>query len=96
VHGRVLLVGDSAGYVDALTGEGLSLAFGCAQAAVARIAAGDLAAYERDYARITRRYRWITSALLWATQYSPVRERVVPIARRAPGVFDLAVRQLAR
>ena len=29
--GRVLLVGDAAGYVDALTGEGLGIAFGAAE-----------------------------------------------------------------
>ncbi len=33
--GRVLLVGDAAGYVDALTGEGIALGLGQARAAVA-------------------------------------------------------------
>ena len=33
VAGRVLLVGDAAGYVDALTGEGLGIAFGGAELA---------------------------------------------------------------
>ena len=37
VAGRVLLVGDAAGYVDALTGEGLALAFAQAEAAVAAL-----------------------------------------------------------
>ena len=32
--GRVLLVGDAAGYIDALTGEGMGLAFGAAEALV--------------------------------------------------------------
>ena len=32
--GRVLLVGDAAGYVDALTGEGLAMGFRCADAAL--------------------------------------------------------------
>ncbi len=41
VAGRVLLVGDAAGYLDALTGEGLALSFRCAAAAVERIVAGD-------------------------------------------------------
>jgi flavin-dependent dehydrogenase len=94
VAGRVLLVGDAAGYVDALTGEGLSIGFSCARAAVDRICDGDLPRYERDYARITRRYRLITSTLLWATQYRPVRSRIVPTAERLPRVFQAAVRQL--
>ena len=36
--GRVLLVGDAAGYVDALTGEGLGLAFGAAELLVNAVA----------------------------------------------------------
>ena len=106
VAGRVLLVGDAAGYVDALTGEGLSIGMACARAAVQRVhdalriadpaAHGSIgiAGYEGDYRRITRRYRLITSSLLWATQYRPVRERIVPVAQRLPRVFELAVRQL--
>ena len=40
VAGRVLLVGDAAGYVDALTGEGIALGLAQARAAVAAVAAG--------------------------------------------------------
>src|ERR1700751_2933998 len=45
--GRVLLVGDAAGYVDALTGEGLGLAFGAAELLVNCV----LAARPQDYDR---------------------------------------------
>ena len=47
VSGRVLLVGDAAGYVDALTGEGIAVGLASARAAVAAIAAGTPTAYER-------------------------------------------------
>ena len=40
-RGRVLLAGDASGYVDALTGEGISLGLAHARAAVAAVAAGD-------------------------------------------------------
>ena len=40
--GRVALVGDAAGYVDAITGQGLSLAFRSAQALIAALVAGAL------------------------------------------------------
>ena len=49
VAGRVLLVGDAAGYEDALTGEGMSLAVKQAGAAVAAIAADRPGDYERDW-----------------------------------------------
>jgi flavin-dependent dehydrogenase len=96
VAGRVLLVGDSAGYVDALTGEGLSMAFACARAAVGRIVEGRPDRYEHDYRGITRRYRLITKALLSVAGQPLLRRGVVPLAERAPWLFAAAVNQLAR
>jgi len=96
VHGRVLLVGDAAGYLDALTGEGLALAFGCARALVTRVAAEEAGDYERDYRVISRRYRLITSALLAAAGRPALRRRLVPVAARLPRLFGAAVDQLAR
>jgi flavin-dependent dehydrogenase len=96
VQGRVLLVGDAAGYVDALTGEGLALAFGCARALVARIVAGRTERYERDYLALSRRYRLLTTALVSAATRPALRRRLVPVACRAPWLFRAAVGQLAR
>jgi flavin-dependent dehydrogenase len=95
VAGRVLLVGDAAGYLDALTGEGLALSFRCAEALVARVAADDVAGYEGDYRRISRQYRWLTSGLLWASGVPSVRRRIVPAATRLPPAFRAAVNALA-
>jgi len=95
VAGRVALVGDAAGYVDALTGEGLAIGFASAAALVERITAGDVEAYEPDYRRITRRYRLITTALLSATEHPMLRRHVVPAARRLPRLYQGAVDTLA-
>ena len=46
--GRVLLVGDAAGYVDALTGEGLGLAFGAAELLVKSVVAERPDTYDRQ------------------------------------------------
>lgn len=94
--GRVLLVGDAGGYVDALTGEGVALAVAQARAAVAAIVADDPQRYERDWRTVTRRYRLLTATLLGATSIDPVRRLLVPTAERLPGVFSLAVNSLAR
>ncbi|UQX89164.1 NAD(P)/FAD-dependent oxidoreductase [Jatrophihabitans telluris] len=94
-NGRVLLVGDAAGYVDALTGEGLAIAFRCAAAAVARIVEGRPARYEHDYLRITRRYRAMTHTLLAAGRSERARPLIVPAATRMPFVFRRAVAALA-
>ncbi|MEV5428169.1 NAD(P)/FAD-dependent oxidoreductase [Streptomyces sp. NPDC052701] len=94
--GRVLLVGDAAGYVDALTGEGIALALAQASAAVRAVVSGDPAAYEREWRRLTRRHRWLTHALLGATRVLPVRAALVPAAQRLPWLFSAAVDALAR
>ncbi len=95
VAGRVLLVGDAAGYVDALTGEGIAVALACARALVECVAADDPGAYERRWLAASRRYRTITSSLLWARRQPILASRIVPLAARLPRVFGAAVQQLA-
>jgi len=96
VAGRVLLVGDAGGYVDALTGEGVAMAVAQARAAVAALLDDDPARYEREWHQVTRRYRLLTGSLLGAARFGPVRRALVPTAERLPGVFAAAVDALAR
>lgn len=93
--GRVLLVGDAAGYIDALTGEGMGLAFGAAEALVNCVVRDQPSAYDGQWRTLTRRYRMLTAALLKATGCNPVRSRIVPAATVLPRVFTAAVNQLA-
>jgi flavin-dependent dehydrogenase len=95
VVGRVLLVGDAAGYVDALTGEGIAVGLASASAAVEAIATGTPTAYERNWWRLSRRYRWITEGLLWARSHRSTARLIVPGAQRIPGLMATAVNQLA-
>ena len=85
--GRVLLVGDAGGYVDALTGEGLSLAFHEADAAIAAIRANRPRQYARAHARITRLYRWTTGLLLFVARRAWLRRRVVRALTADPVFF---------
>ncbi len=96
VAGRVLLAGDAAGYVDALTGEGLAVAFDTAEALVDCLARDRPERYEQEWVRRSRRSRWLTSGLLWARLHPTLGPRVVPLAARAPGLFSLAVHQVSR
>jgi flavin-dependent dehydrogenase len=93
--GRVLLVGDAAGYVDALTGEGLRLGFECADAAVDAVLSGDAERYERRWRELTRGYRLLTGALVTATRAGAGRAAIVPASARLPRVFARAVESLA-
>ena len=92
--GRVLLVGDAAGYVDALTGEGVALALATAEAAVRCLAAGHPEAYPAEWARATRRHRLLTHALVLAARNPRTARLVVPAARRLPRVFAATVHAL--
>jgi len=93
--GRVALVGDASGYVDALTGEGLRVGLAQAQVLAECLAAGSLAGYERAWARSTRDFRVLTAGLL-AAATSPARGLIVPAAAALPRVFGAVVERLAR
>jgi len=95
VAGRVLLVGDASGYVDAITGEGMALGLAQAAAAVAAVLAGRPQSYEAAWRRVGWRHRLLTHGLLTATRHRAVRDRVVPAAAALPRVFSAAVDQLA-
>jgi flavin-dependent dehydrogenase len=94
--GRVLLVGDAAGYVDALTGEGMGLAFGAAELLVNCVRAGRPQDYDRQWRSLTRRYRFLTAALLHATGIRPVRAAVTPVSAALPAVFSIVVNALGQ
>jgi flavin-dependent dehydrogenase len=96
VDGRVLLVGDAAGYEDALTGEGISLAVKQAGAAVAAIVDDAPSSYEDAWRRITRDYRLLTRGLVLATVPATTRRAIVPACALLPGVFRQIVNTLAR
>lgn len=96
VAGRVLLVGDAAGYIDAITGEGIAIGMAQARAAVDAVAAGTPSRYEGAWRRIGRRHSALTSGLVMTTRLPVVRRHIVHSASVAPSVFAAAVDQLAR
>ena len=96
VAGRVLLVGDAAGYEDALTGEGVSLAVKQAAAAVRAITDDMPSSYESAWHRVTRDYRLLTRGLVLTTVPKAARHAIVPACTLLPGVFEQAVHILAR
>jgi flavin-dependent dehydrogenase len=96
VAGRVLLVGDAAGYVDAITGEGIALALAQGKALVRSVIDDRPMAYERAWHDITRSYRMITESLLLARGPAHLGGMIVPVAMRLPAAFGAAVNLLAR
>ncbi|RDG39139.1 NAD(P)/FAD-dependent oxidoreductase [Streptomyces corynorhini] len=92
--GRVLLVGDAAGYVDAVTGEGVALALASAEAAVRCLRAGRPQEYEARWRALSRRHRLLTQALVRIGCHRTGARLIVPAAARMPAVFAAAVRAL--
>jgi menaquinone-9 beta-reductase len=99
VADRLVLLGDAAGYVDAVTGEGLSLAFGCAlelaallPGALARGATrAALAPYESVWRRRFLPYAAWTRAVLALARRPALRRRVLALAAARPRPFERVV-----
>lgn len=97
---RVVLLGDAAGYVDAITGEGLSLAFEAAGAlarvlpeALARGAgAATFAGYERASDALFRRYARLAGLLVWTARHHALRRLLVDALSLVPPAFGVALR----
>jgi geranylgeranyl reductase family protein len=84
--GRVLLVGDAAGLVDPLSGDGLYEAFVSARLAAEAILVGNLDRYATALSRALDRH----AAASWAAKRAFDRHpRAVFAAARAPGVFKV-------
>lgn len=93
--GRIALVGDASGYVDAITGEGMRVGFAQAEVLADCLARDDLPAYERAWSRSTRDFRLLTEGLVRLAS-SPARPVIVPAARAMPWLFGAIVERLAR
>jgi flavin-dependent dehydrogenase len=84
---RVALIGDASGSVDAITGEGLCLAFRQAAALAEAIERGDLAEYQRAHRRIARRAEWMARLLLSLGEHEPLRRAAMLGLSAHPGIF---------
>ncbi|MBI3504281.1 MAG: FAD-dependent monooxygenase [Proteobacteria bacterium] len=99
---RAALVGDAAGSVDAITGEGLSLGFEQARALAAvlpgALASGasvaSLARYERESAIAFRRYARLADGLLWMARRPTLRRFVLGRLIATPRLFGVLLSSL--
>ncbi len=88
VRGRVILAGDAAGFLDAITGEGVGIALESAGALVDAIARDRPEEYERRWRRLTRRHHLVTG-LLVAVARRPRRRRILLTAlSERPQTFE--------
>jgi len=86
-NGQVALIGDASGGVDAITGEGLCLAFKQAELLADSIAAGDLGAYRSGHRVLARRPALMADLMLLLEQRHGLRDRVMRAFQREPKLF---------
>ena len=87
-HGNVALVGDAAGYLDAITGEGLAVALHESAALVEALVAGDLSRYESAHRRINRLPNFMTGLVLALERRPRLRARAVRALAAEPALFS--------
>ena len=86
-RGRVALVGDAAGYRDAITGEGLSVGFHQAREVAEAIANGDLEEYEKAARRVVALPFLLIRLLLEAERRPWLRRRLIRALATEPDLF---------
>ena len=86
--GCVALIGDASGGVDAITGEGLCLAFNQADALADCLAAGDLRPYQVSHRRLARRPALMADLMLLLEHHHRLRKRVMRAFGAEPELFS--------
>ena len=85
--GSIALIGEAAGSVDAITGEGLSIAFQQAVALAGAMRSVDLTAYDEKHARVTRLPHRMAALMLLMDNRRWLRDRAFRVLAADPDAF---------
>ncbi|MFZ0773841.1 MAG: NAD(P)/FAD-dependent oxidoreductase [Candidatus Sulfotelmatobacter sp.] len=86
-RGNVALIGDASGTVDAITGEGLGLAFSQAAVLASCLKCGDLNGYQAAHRRLALRPRLMARLMLMLDGRPRLQQRTLQVLRRRPEIF---------
>jgi len=84
---RAVLVGDASGGVDAITGEGLCLAFRQAALLGECLVANDLARYQAEHRKLMRRPALMARLMLLLSNHTRLRQRAMRVFESSPRSF---------
>jgi len=87
-RGRVALIGDASGTVDAVTGHGLSLSFQQAIPLAEAMRRGDLKYYQHAHAKIAAVPILMTRLMKLMSENDWIRRRTVRLFQKTPGLFS--------
>jgi flavin-dependent dehydrogenase len=89
---RIALIGDASGGVDAITGEGLCLAFRQAALLAECLQAGSLGRYQAGHRALGRRPAFMAGAMLLLEQRDGLRRRAMEAFMKEPRIFARLLR----
>ncbi|HKI26314.1 MAG TPA: NAD(P)/FAD-dependent oxidoreductase [Candidatus Sulfotelmatobacter sp.] len=84
---NVALIGDASGMVDAITGEGLGLAFSQAAALAESLDSGDLSRYQAQHRRLRLRPTWMARLMLTLDGRPHLQRRTMQTFQKRPEIF---------
>jgi flavin-dependent dehydrogenase len=87
-RGRTALIGDASGSVDAITGEGMGLAFRQALALADALAADNLDRYQIAHRRLARRPAFMAQLMLTLDRFPRLRPPVLRTFAARPVIFE--------
>lgn len=86
-RGNLALIGDASGTVDAITGEGLCLAFSQAIVLADCMEKGDLSHYEREHRKLALRPLLMARLMLLLDGRPRLQRRTLEAFRKRPSIF---------
>jgi len=86
-RGNVALIGDASGTVDAITGEGLGLAFRQAALLAQGLESGDMAHYQSEHRKLAALPTWMARLMLTLDQRPRLQRRTLLVFQKHPEVF---------
>jgi flavin-dependent dehydrogenase len=87
-RGRIALIGEASGSVDAITGEGLAMAFRQALALGSALAHEDLSIYQAAHRKIAKLPEFMANAMLLMDKSSWLRSRALRAFEKKPSLFE--------
>jgi flavin-dependent dehydrogenase len=90
-RGNIVLIGDASGTVDAITGEGIGLAFRQATVLADCLCAGDFGRYEREHGRMALRPTMMARLMLTLDGRPNLQRRTLKVFRNRPITFKRLV-----
>jgi flavin-dependent dehydrogenase len=88
-RGRMALIGDASGSVDAITGDGICLSFKQALVLAEAVKNKRLNDYQTEHAKLNSRPHLMASLMLAMAKHGRLQRRVLASLAKRPGVFEL-------